>query len=152
MVAAEESSYPNKGYVTHYIEPEHLNDGVVDVYLCGPPPMVDAVRKYLADQGIDAGELLLREVLRHAAWSARSASRTSRSSTRRGVRRPDGPRARGGPARGGRLSAEQLAEYRRLAEATGQYIKDGHFTDPAGFRETNSAFHLFPIEATGNDD
>ncbi len=52
----------------------------------------------------------------------------------------------------GKLSAEQLAEYRRLAEATGQYIKDGHFTDPAGFREANSAFHLFPIEATGNAD
>ena len=27
-----------------YIEPEHLNDGDVDIYLCGPPPMVDAVR------------------------------------------------------------------------------------------------------------
>jgi benzoate/toluate 1,2-dioxygenase reductase component len=50
----------------------------------------------------------------------------------------------------GKLSADQLAEYRRLAEATGQHITDGHFTDPAGFRESNSAFHLFPIEATGN--
>ena len=50
----------------------------------------------------------------------------------------------------GKLSPEQLAEYRRLAEATDQHIKDGHFVDPAGFRETNSAFHLFPIEATGN--
>jgi DNA-binding GntR family transcriptional regulator len=50
----------------------------------------------------------------------------------------------------GKLSAEQLAEYRRLAEATGQHIKEGRFADPAGFRDTNSAFHLFPIEATGN--
>ena len=47
------SSHPNKGYVTHHMKPEHLNDGFVDVYLCGPPPMVDAVRKYLADQGIE---------------------------------------------------------------------------------------------------
>ena len=53
MVAAEESSYPNKGFVTHHMKPEHLNDGFVDIYLCGPPPMVDAVRKYLADQGIE---------------------------------------------------------------------------------------------------
>jgi len=24
----------------------------VDVYLCGPPPMVDAVRQYFDDQGV----------------------------------------------------------------------------------------------------
>ena len=30
------------------------------------------------------------------------------------------------------------------------HIKDGHFTDAAGFREANAAFHLFPVEATGN--
>jgi benzoate/toluate 1,2-dioxygenase reductase subunit len=51
----------------------------------------------------------------------------------------------------GKLSAEQLAEFRRLAEATGQYVKDGHITDLASFREKVSAFHLFLIEATGND-
>ena len=44
---------------------EHLNGGDVDVYLCGPPPMVDAVRKLLEGAGHRAAELLLREVLRH---------------------------------------------------------------------------------------
>ena len=34
------------------IEPAHLNGGEVDVYLCGPPPMVDAVRAWLTEQGI----------------------------------------------------------------------------------------------------
>ena len=51
-VAAEDSTYPNKGYVTRYMTPEQLNNGIVDVYLCGPPLMVDAVRTYLSDQGI----------------------------------------------------------------------------------------------------
>ena len=51
-MAAEESNYPNKGFVTHHMPPELLNGGLVDVYLCGPPPMVDAVRKHLADQGV----------------------------------------------------------------------------------------------------
>jgi benzoate/toluate 1,2-dioxygenase reductase subunit len=32
--------------------PEALNDGDVDVYLCGPPPMVDAVRKHFDDNGV----------------------------------------------------------------------------------------------------
>jgi benzoate/toluate 1,2-dioxygenase reductase component len=51
-IADESGAYPNKGYVTRYIEPKHLNGGEVDVYLCGPPPMVEAVRKWLADQGV----------------------------------------------------------------------------------------------------
>ena len=51
-VASEDSAHPQKGYVTRYIEPGHLNGGDVDVYLCGPPPMVDAVRSYLNEQAV----------------------------------------------------------------------------------------------------
>ena len=51
-VAAEDSLHERKGYVTAHISPEHLNGGDVDVYLCGPPPMVDAVRAWLADRGV----------------------------------------------------------------------------------------------------
>ena len=51
-MANPESSYPHKGYVTQHIEPKHLNDGEVDIYLCGPPPMVEAVSAYIREQGI----------------------------------------------------------------------------------------------------
>lgn len=51
-VASPDSSYPHKGYVTQHIAPQHLNDGDVDVYLCGPPPMVEAVSGYIREQGI----------------------------------------------------------------------------------------------------
>lgn len=51
-VASPESSYPHKGYVTQHIEPAHLNDGEVDLYLCGPPPMVEAVSQFIREQGI----------------------------------------------------------------------------------------------------
>ena len=51
-VAVEESGHLRKGYVTSHIEPAHLNGGDVDVYLCGPPPMVDAVRRWLGEQGV----------------------------------------------------------------------------------------------------
>ncbi|HQT45915.1 MAG: NADH oxidase [Acidocella sp. 20-63-7] len=51
-VANEAAAYPQKGYVTRHIQPMHLNDGDVDVYLCGPPPMVEAVRKYFAENAI----------------------------------------------------------------------------------------------------
>jgi DNA-binding GntR family transcriptional regulator len=50
----------------------------------------------------------------------------------------------------GKLTADQLATYRGLAEATVPYIQDGRFTDVEGFRRTNAAFHAFLIEGTGN--
>ncbi len=51
-VAAPGSSHKRTGYVTAHVEPAHLNGGDVDIYLCGPPPMVDAVRTWLADGGV----------------------------------------------------------------------------------------------------
>ncbi|KAA0594981.1 benzoate/toluate 1,2-dioxygenase reductase subunit [Azospirillum lipoferum] len=51
-VADPDSRHPLTGYVTHHLRPEHLNGGDVDVYLCGPPPMVEAVRGHFRDQGI----------------------------------------------------------------------------------------------------
>jgi benzoate/toluate 1,2-dioxygenase reductase subunit len=51
-VAAPESTHPRKGYATAHVEPAWMNDGDVDVYLCGPPPMVDAVRGWLGDIGV----------------------------------------------------------------------------------------------------
>jgi len=51
-VANPDSQYPQKGYVTQHIAPQHLNGGDVDVYLCGPPPMVEAVSQYIREQGI----------------------------------------------------------------------------------------------------
>ncbi|PWD42806.1 oxidoreductase [Gordonia paraffinivorans] len=47
------SAAVNKGYVTSLIRPDHLHDGDVAIYLCGPPPMVEAVRRHVADAGIE---------------------------------------------------------------------------------------------------
>jgi benzoate/toluate 1,2-dioxygenase reductase subunit len=52
-VADKGSNHPLKGYVTHHLEAKHLNAGDVDVYLCGPPPMVEAVRVFFRDQGVN---------------------------------------------------------------------------------------------------
>jgi benzoate/toluate 1,2-dioxygenase reductase component len=51
-VAAADSAHPRKGYVMAHVEPSRLNGGDVDVYLCGPPPMVDAVRAWLGEQSL----------------------------------------------------------------------------------------------------
>ena len=52
VVADANSGHPRKGYVTHHLPDELLNSGDVDIYLCGPPPMVDAVRSFLEAKGV----------------------------------------------------------------------------------------------------
>jgi benzoate/toluate 1,2-dioxygenase reductase component len=52
VVADPASSHERKGYVTHHMPDAALHGGDVDLYLCGPPPMVDAVRAYLAEKGV----------------------------------------------------------------------------------------------------
>jgi benzoate/toluate 1,2-dioxygenase reductase component len=52
VVADPASAHARKGYVTHHLPDAALHSGNVDLYLCGPPPMVDAVRAYLAEKGV----------------------------------------------------------------------------------------------------
>lgn len=51
-VASEKSAWPQKGYVTNHIDASHLNNGDVDIYLCGPPPMVEAVSHFMKENNI----------------------------------------------------------------------------------------------------
>lgn len=51
-VADPATTHSRQGYVTQHMTAEDLNSGDVDAYLCGPPPMVDAVRKYFKDEGV----------------------------------------------------------------------------------------------------
>jgi len=52
------SQYPRKGYVTQHMLPEQLHGGNVDIYLCGPPPMVEAVAKHLQDNALASSAFL----------------------------------------------------------------------------------------------
>jgi benzoate/toluate 1,2-dioxygenase reductase subunit len=52
-VAAGSSRHPRKGYATAHVEPAWMNGGDVDVYLCGPVPMVDAVRNWFGTTGVE---------------------------------------------------------------------------------------------------
>lgn len=52
VVASAESQHIRKGYVTSHIEPIWLNNGDVDIYLCGPVPMVEAVSEWLRKDSV----------------------------------------------------------------------------------------------------
>jgi len=51
-VALEASSHPRKGYATAHVEPGWMQGGDVDLYLCGPVTMVEAVRGWLDSTGL----------------------------------------------------------------------------------------------------
>lgn len=51
-VADPASGHPKLGYVTSHVSLEDLHGGEVDVYVCGPPPMVEGVRTWMAGVGV----------------------------------------------------------------------------------------------------
>ncbi|ABF11746.1 benzoate 1,2-dioxygenase electron transfer component BenC [Cupriavidus metallidurans] len=51
-IADAASTHERKGYVTTHVDPTWINHGDVDIYLCGPVAMVEAVRDWLRDAGI----------------------------------------------------------------------------------------------------
>ncbi|MFJ9388729.1 benzoate 1,2-dioxygenase electron transfer component BenC [Nocardioides sp. NPDC101246] len=52
-VSDPDSTAANKGYVTSLIGDDHLHGGDVAIYLCGPPPMVEAVRTHVSGAGLE---------------------------------------------------------------------------------------------------
>ncbi|MDO5683660.1 MAG: benzoate 1,2-dioxygenase electron transfer component BenC, partial [Propionibacteriaceae bacterium] len=52
-VADPNAKAKNKGFVMGIIDPEHLHAGDASIYLCGPPPMVEAVREHVKGIGVE---------------------------------------------------------------------------------------------------
>ncbi|CAB1211924.1 benzoate 1,2-dioxygenase electron transfer component BenC [Acinetobacter bouvetii] len=61
VIANPESNHERKGYVTGHVENEWLNGGDVDIYLCGPVLMVEAVRGWLEAEGIKPANFLFEK-------------------------------------------------------------------------------------------
>lgn len=52
VLAAADEAHERKGFVTDHVTARDVNDGDCDVYLCGPPPMVEAVRAHFGNLGV----------------------------------------------------------------------------------------------------
>lgn len=46
------SGHPKLGFVTDHLRPEDFGGGDADVYVCGPPPMVEGVRRWMDAHGV----------------------------------------------------------------------------------------------------
>ena len=150
-VAAEDSKCPNKGFVTRYFGAEQLNDGDVDVYVCGPPAMVDAVRTHIAAEGVIARNLYYERFSGHSAVGAIGEEHFDIEAAADAFEARVALELGAATMTVGRLDQAQLAELRRLAEATVRFVADDLFTDVEGYRMANQAFHAALIECTGID-
>jgi len=61
VVVDPQSGHPKTGYITDHLTADNLNDGEVDVYLCGPPPMVEAVRGWCGGLGVEPRNFLFEK-------------------------------------------------------------------------------------------
>jgi benzoate/toluate 1,2-dioxygenase reductase subunit len=61
IVADPAADHPLKGYATDHLTAADLWDGGADVYLCGPPPMVEAVRGHMAALGVTPASFLFEK-------------------------------------------------------------------------------------------
>ena len=57
-IADPASAHPYKGYVTDHLAGTAVEAGDCDVYLCGPPPMVEAVRQTFTARGFNPSRFL----------------------------------------------------------------------------------------------
>lgn len=153
-VSSPETTHENTGYVTGYINDEHLDGGDVDVYLCGPPAMVNAVEGWFNDQGIapanfyferfapkattggdeETGAPVSQEVLAEKGDEISASDAVSTLQTGRLSFRTQDSMAHLDARMGlelaiselmiGNLTEEQLKHFRRLAENAKQYLNE----------------------------
>ncbi|MCU0801249.1 MAG: ring-hydroxylating dioxygenase ferredoxin reductase family protein [Rhodobacteraceae bacterium] len=61
IVADPASGHAKQGYATNHLTAADLWDGAADVYLCGPPPMVEAVREHMKALGVMPASFLFEK-------------------------------------------------------------------------------------------
>ena len=180
VVSDPDSGHPNTGYVTSLMGADTLREGAIDVYLCGPPPMVDSVRQHLNEAGTTPVNFYYEKFTPAAGTSTEEAASETVTVTKveedRATTVVSGPGFEHGEqhlsmaacsdaqfdARMalefgaielviGRLTDQQITEFRALAESANEHIDGNCFVDAEAFTRTNNAFHEYLFVCTAND-
>lgn len=180
VVSSPDEEHERKGFVTDHMDvEEHLHNGDADVYLCGPPPMVEAVRTHLnsldtppasfyyekfTPQGTSTGgdeDDAVVEVSSKTTEDKQSLSVSSSQVESGEIHRTKSDSAAQFEALRAleigvasllidQLDEEDFDELTKRAEAANQHIDGTSFKNAKGFIEANSAFHEFLFERSGN--
>ncbi|MGP6172529.1 benzoate 1,2-dioxygenase electron transfer component BenC [Corynebacterium sp. A21] len=179
VVSDPDSDHPRKGYVTDHMTEEHLHDGGADVYLCGPPPMVEAVRKFLNNQENPPQNFYYEKFSSAAGTNDNNAIVVERSekgegdATRSGVT-VSAPGIETGEVHNAQadsrsqfearmalelgavelslhtLEEEDFKHLTELALKANSFIDGEKLLDPIAYTEANNEYHEFFFHRTGN--
>lgn len=176
VVSDPESNHERKGYVTDHMDSkEHLHDGNADVYLCGPPPMVEAVRKFLNDQPTPP-ENFYFEKFNSAAGSNKESVVEVETKSAPGYAEVSvsSPGVQTGQVHRTQqdsravfdarmalelgvaslvhetLDGDDLKKFRGLAEKANSFIQDDKLSDADGYVKANNEYHEFLFHRSGN--
>ncbi|MCY1397595.1 Anthranilate 1,2-dioxygenase electron transfer component [compost metagenome] len=62
VISEPDEQWPGKrGYIAEHLELAELRDQPFDMYLCGPPPMVESIKTWMQDQQLDHARLYLEK-------------------------------------------------------------------------------------------
>lgn len=176
VVGDPNSAAEKKGYVTNHFEPHHLAEGDVDIYLCGPPPMVEGVRRHLEAEGLKPQNFYFEKfalAVTPAATDAPAAEAAAEAPATVTEAAPASlPAYEIGEEHAsfeaqfdarmalelaiveltmGKLTPEQLVEFKVLAELAGKTLDGEKFVSSEAFTVTNEAFHQFLFKCVGNE-
>jgi NAD(P)H-flavin reductase/ferredoxin len=70
---------PVTGRLVHEVVDEHVQDPEHDVYMCGPPPMLEATERLLSGRGVDPGRIFQDKFTASADAPAGEISRSAAS-------------------------------------------------------------------------
>jgi benzoate/toluate 1,2-dioxygenase reductase subunit len=176
VVGDPASSAEKKGYVTNHFEPHHLAEGDVDIYLCGPPPMVEGVRRHLEAEGLKPQNFYFEKFALAVLPDTAAAPAPESAAAPVAAAPVEAPAALPAYEIGeehatfqaqfdarmalelaiveltmGKLTPEQLVEFKVLAELAGKTLSGEHFISSEAFTVTNEAFHQFLFNCVGNE-
>lgn len=64
VVSADSADWPGKrGYIAEHLDLAQLRDSAFDLYLCGPPPMVESIKTWRHAQGLEQSRLYLEKFI-----------------------------------------------------------------------------------------
>ncbi|NVM97295.1 benzoate 1,2-dioxygenase electron transfer component BenC [Arthrobacter sp. SDTb3-6] len=175
VVGDPASSAEKKGYVTNHFQPHHLADGDVDIYLCGPPPMVEGVRRHLEGEGIKPQNFYFEKFALAVVPDAAPAPQAPAAAAP-AAEAAEPPSTLPAYEIGeehatfqaqfdarmalelaiveltmGKLTPEQLVEFKVLAQLAGKTLDGEKFVNAEEFTVTNEAFHQFLFSCVGNE-
>ena len=174
VLSDKDTEHPLKGYVPAHLTGEYEPDEDTDVYLCGPPPMVEAVRQFLGtleNPPLDFYYEKFTSAAAPAAGKPEITVETSEVAEDFNLVEVSTPGMSSGEVHSSatqlqarmalelgalelainKLGERDIERFRNLANTANSFIDGDKFVDAVKFTEANADFHEFLFRRANNE-